>query len=442
MHPRGCSHLKAPLCPLRAPRHPYAVRALQNPLSSTLELLSDDERAVLSFFLRRKEGSRSEVLRAFSYSKTKSNNIVASLLALGLLSEGDTCVSTQGRSAASLGLRPDLAYVVGVDLGATSVTLGLADSHRRLLRSRSEAIDVREGPTSCLSRIIGLIYALLEDAGVDPTEVAALGMGVPGPVEFRTGLLISPPLMPGWEGYAVRDHLQEEFGCEVFIDNDVNVMALGESWSRSERFEDAIFVKVGTGIGAGILCKGEIYRGADGSAGDIGHICADPNGPVCHCGNVGCLEAVAAGPALAQRAVAAAKGGQSEGLRRALEERGALSPEDVGKASREGDPAANAIIKASGEYLGQTLAALVNFFNPERVVLGGGVCNIGYLFLASVRHAIYRRSLALSTRHLVIEYSQLGDRAGVSGAVALAWQEVLHLSPHTQPHAPRRGMHA
>lgn len=226
--------------------------------------------------------------------------------------------------------------------------------------------------------------------------------------------------MPGWEGYSVRGHLEEEFGWEVFIDNDVNVMALGESWSRAERFGDAIFVKVGTGIGAGILCRGLIYRGADGSAGDIGHICADPSGPVCHCGNVGCLEAVAAGPALAQRALEAVRRGESAVLAQALAAHGTLSPEAVGKASREGDPAANAIIKASGAYIGQTLAALVNFFNPERIVLGGGVCNIGYLLLASVRHAVYQRSLALSTRHLVIEYAQLGDAAGVAGAVALA----------------------
>jgi len=408
---------------------------LPNPLTRRLELLSDDERAVLSYFLRHKESSRSGVLQAFPYSKTKTNTIVSSLLALDLLTEGEKTVPTQGRSAASLGLRRDLSYVVGVDLGATGVTVALADSHRQLLAKRSEPMDVKAGPTSCLSKIIGLIYALLDDAGVTPGCVAALGMGVPGPVEFRTGLLISPPLMPGWEGYSVRGHLEEEFGWEVFIDNDVNVMALGESWSRAERFGDAIFVKVGTGIGAGILCRGLIYRGADGSAGDIGHICADPNGPVCHCGNVGCLEAVAAGPALAQRALEAVQRGESEVLGRALAAHGTLSPEAVGKASREGDPAANAIIKASGAYIGQTLAALVNFFNPERIVLGGGVCNIGYLLLASVRHAVYQRSLALSTRHLVIEYAQLGDAAGVAGAVALAWQEVLHLGVGT-PLAP------
>lgn len=403
----------------------------QNSLASTLELLSDNERVVLDYFLRHKKSSRSNVLRALPYSKTKTNAIVSSLLALGLLAEGDKNVSTQGRSAASLSLRPNLAYVVGIDLGVTSVTVALADSHRQLLAKHSQPIDVRAGPTTCLSKIISLIYSLLEGAGVTPACVAAVGMGVPGPVEFRTGLLISPPLMPDWEGYSVRGHLEEEFGWEVFIDNDVNVMALGESWSRAERFSDAIFVKVGTGIGAGILCRGLIYRGADGSAGDIGHICADPNGPVCHCGNVGCLEAVAAGPALAQRALAAVRRGESEVLKRALEADGSLSPEAVGKASREGDPAANAIIKASGEYIGQTLAALVNFFNPERIVLGGGVCNIGYLLLASVRHAVYQRSLALSTRHLVIEYAQLGDAAGVVGAVALAWQEVLHLGVGT-----------
>lgn len=165
---------------------------LPNPLTRRLELLSDDERAVLSYFLRHKESSRSGVLQAFPYSKTKTNTIVSSLLALDLLTEGEKAVPTQGRSAASLGLRRDLSYVVGVDLGATSVTVALADSHRCLLAKRSQPMDVKAGPTSCLSKIIGLIYALLDDAGVAPGCVAALGMGVPGPVEFRTGLLISP----------------------------------------------------------------------------------------------------------------------------------------------------------------------------------------------------------------------------------------------------------
>ncbi len=399
--------------------------------TALLGLLSEDERAVLGYLLRRGEGSRSEIARTLGYSKTKSNSLIASLLASGLLSESDALISTQGRSASALGLRPDLAYVIGIDLGATSVTLGLADSHRRLLATRSGPLDVRSGPTPCLSHITTMIYDLIEEAGVAAADLAAIGMGVPGPVEFRTGLLIAPPLMPGWDGYSTRDHLGEEFGAAVFIDNDVNVMALGEVWSRPESISDALFVKIGTGIGAGILCRGAIYRGADGSAGDIGHICADPAGPVCHCGNVGCLEAIAAGPAIARKAKEAARADESETLTQILQETGQLTPEDVGKASREGDIVANRIIKASGEALGQTLAALVNFFNPEHIIVGGGITKVGYLLLASIRHAIYQRSLPLSTRHLQIEYSLLGDAAGVTGAVALAWQELLG-APYTK----------
>lgn len=410
-----------------------ALVEVYNAVMHTLKKLSGDERAVLSYLLKRKECSRSEVAKAFGYSKTKSNSLVASLLDAGFLTEGDSHVSTQGRSASVIGLRPDLAYVAGIDLGATSVTVGLADSHRRLLAQRSSPLDVREGPTRCLSSIATLIRDLLEEVEVEPNELAAIGMGVPGPVEFRTGILTAPPLMPGWDGYSTRDHLGEAFGAAVFIDNDVNVMALGEAWSRSEAISDAIFVKIGTGIGAGILCRGSIYRGADGSAGDIGHICADPQGPICHCGNVGCLEAIAAGPAIARKAKLAVEKGGSEYLTRILQKAGQLTPEDVGKASREGDIAANSIIKESGEAVGQTLAALVNFFNPERVVIGGGITKVGYLLLASVRHAIYQRSLPLSTRHLTIEYSQLGDAAGVTGAVALAWQELLNAPGDTRP---------
>lgn len=418
----------------------------QHAFAEVLEPLSQDERLVLSYLLKRKQESRSAIARSLGYSKTKNNSLISSLLALGLLCEDDEQIATQGRSATTVGLTPGLAYVVGIDLGATSVGVGIADARRRLLAVREQPIDVRQGPTTCLSLISDMIDEILAETGIEVAQLGAIGMGVPGPVEFRTGLLTAPPLMPGWDGYSIREHLQELYGAAVFVDNDVNVMALGEVWNRSETIANAIFVKVGTGIGAGIMCRGAIYRGADGVAGDIGHICADPQGPVCHCGNVGCLEAIAAGPSIARRATLAAQKAESELLAELYKEKGALSPEDVGLASRQGDPIANAIIRQSGEYIGNTLAALVNFFNPERIIIGGGITHMGYLLLASIRHAIYHRSLPLSTRHLVIEYAQLGDVSGVTGAVTLGWQELLRISEGhgslTPYHTQARGAYA
>jgi predicted NBD/HSP70 family sugar kinase len=311
--------------------------------------------------------------------------------------------------------------------------VALSNARNEIVAIYDQALDVRSGPTACLKEIITLIRLGLRETSINPQQLVAIGMGVPGPVEYSSGLLIAPPIMPAWGGYAVRDHLVEEFGTQVFIDNEVNLMALGEMWSSEAIMNNALFVKVGTGIGSGILCNGAIYRGADGAAGDIGHVCADEHGPRCSCGNTGCLEALASGAAIAAQAQEAAAAGKSELLAQLCREKGSLTLADVGKAVKEGDQEATRIIKESGQRVGQVLAGLVNFFNPERIMIGGSITQTGYLFLAAVRHAIYNRSLPLSTRHLAIEYSQLEGQAGVSGAVILAWQE-LFSNPYATAH--------
>ena len=204
-------------------------------------------------------------------------------------------------------------------------------------------------------------------------------------------------------------------------------MALGELWRLQRSLSNFLVIKVGTGIGCGIVCHGEVYRGATGSAGDVGHICVDQEGPRCHCGNLGCVEVMAAGPAITRMAVAAAEAGQSAALAECLLAHGTIEALDVGHASREGDAAANAIIQRAGSLIGQMLASVVNFFNPSHVFIGGGITRIGPLFLASVRQSVYQRSLALSTRHLEIQYAPLGTQGGLIGAGVLAMQETLRV---------------
>jgi glucokinase-like ROK family protein len=266
---------------------------------------------------------------------------------------------------------------------------------------------------------------LLARAAIKPRQVIAIGVGVPGPVDFASGQLVEPPLMPQWDSYSIRDDLRADYDAPVWVDNDVNLMALGELWRLKRELPNFLVIKVGTGIGCGVVCHGEVYRGANGSAGDVGHICVDPDGPRCHCGNLGCVETMAAGPAIARQAAEAAQTGVSAMLAERLAERGELTPEDVGHASRAGDAAANAIVQGSGTLIGQMLASVVNFFNPSHVFVGGGVTRIGPLFLASLRQSVYQRSLALSTRHLEILYSPLGDQSGLIGAGVLALQETL-----------------
>ncbi len=387
--------------------------------------LTPAEAHILNLLLWHRTLTRGELSREMNFSRSKVHELVAGLLDRGLLQEVGLSPSTGGRPPVALALREDLGVLGAVDLGATSLDVALLSPSLRLLAQHAEDLDVRLGPGPVMARVRGLLTRLLEALGLGPERLLAIGMGVPGPVEFKSGLLINPPIMPGWEGFSIRDYLQETFPCPVFVDNDVNVMALGELWWDRRRHENFVVIKVGTGIGAGIICRGEIYRGADGAAGDVGHICVDPQGPVCHCGNVGCVEAMAGGPAIARMAFEAAERGESPLLARLLEERGVLTPVEVGQASREGDPVANRIIQRAGQLIGQMLASLVNFFNPSQILVGGGVTRVGPLLLASIRQSVYQRSLPLSTRHLYIGYTQLGERSGVVGAGVLALGEAI-----------------
>jgi predicted NBD/HSP70 family sugar kinase len=231
--------------------------------------------------------------------------------------------------------------------------------------------------------------------------------------------------MPAWDSFSIRDYLREDYAAPVFVDNDVNLMALGELWRLKRSLSNFLVIKIGTGIGCGIVCHGEVYRGAAGSAGDVGHICVDQEGPRCHCGNVGCVEAMAAGPAITRMAMQAAEAGESAALAERLRAQGRIDAVDVGQASRAGDAAANAIVQRAGNLIGQMLASIVNFFNPSHVFIGGGITRIGPLFLAALRQSVYQRSLALSTRHLEIQYTPLGTQAGLIGAGVLAMHETL-----------------
>jgi glucokinase-like ROK family protein len=277
-----------------------------------------------------------------------------------------------------------------------------------------------------LGRVKELLAGLLKEQSAGPRDVLAIGMGVPGPVEQASGLLRTPPIMPGWDGFPIRDAFAGEYAAPVFVDNDVNVMALGEHWGGvGKGVDNLLFVKIGTGIGGGIIADGSLYRGVQGCAGDIGHICVDPDGPVCSCGNEGCLEAMAAGPAIAMKAERCAREGLSPILSEVLRERGELSARDVGEAASRGDYQALEIIRESGRLVGRVLATLVSTLNPSLIVIGGGVANIGHSLLAEIRSTVYRRSLPLATRNLPIVLSELEGVAGVTGASVLAAEGVL-----------------
>ena len=370
--------------------------------------------------LVRDEGplSRVELAGRLDVSRTTVAAEVGRLVDLGLAADGGPAASRGGRRSTLVDLDARLRFV-GVDIGATSVRVAVTDGRLGVLaRASAPHTDIRQGPEKVLADVLTLVRKLLAEQGVD--RPAGLGIGVPGPVDFHAGVPVSPPIMPGWDGYPVRDALSRELGTPVLLDNDVNVMALGEQHTgvaRSAR--DFLFVKIGTGIGCGIVVDRHLYRGADGCAGDIGHIRVEHTGPVCACGNVGCLEAFFGGAALSRDATAAARGSRSDILAALLEQHGELTAEQVGLAIGRGDAVSLQLVRDGGRRVGSVLASMVSFFNPGLIVIGGGVSRLGHSLLAEIRSVVYRQSLPLATGNLPVVLSELGEDAGVVGAARL-----------------------
>ena len=339
-----------------------------------------------------------------------------------LVDEGEG-VSAGGRRPRLLRFNNQMGYVLGIYIGATSVDLALADVGGEILQQVSETADVHHPAPDVLGRCTELALDLVRAQGCTVSQVLGIGVGVPGPVDFSRSVLVAPPLMPDWENFSIREFFLQTFtAAYVVVDNDVNIMALGE-----KRYGDAIdvdhfiYIKIGTGIGSGIVSNGKIHRGSNGCAGDIGHICVDKQGPICRCGNRGCLEAMAAGPAIAEKAAQAANSGESPLLYQLMQNNnGMMTPELVSAACREGDQAALEIIRSSGQMIGDVLASLVNFFNPSHIFIGGGISNFGNHLLVAIRRAVLRRSLPLATTHLLINFSRIGVDAGTRGVIALA----------------------
>ena len=385
--------------------------------------------AQIALLLRKaKQLSRSELAHRMGYSRARMTSFVNHLMEADILREVGEGASRGGRRPLILEINGDYGYIAGYDIGATSIDLALGNFRGDILEHCSEPADVRNDAEQVLGRCAEIIQQMLERQGGTTEQVVAVGVGVPGPVEFAKGVLIAPPLMPTWENFSIKKFVAQTFpNATVVVDNDVNIMAIGEAHGgKRTGLKNFIWVKIGTGIGSGIISNGEIYRGGNGVAGNIGHIEADHKGPICRCGNRGCLEAMAAGPPIAQRGKEAAEARSSPFLAKRLEENhGKLTSMDVGDAAANGDITAIEIIRDSGWLIGSVLAGLVEFFNPEVIYIGGGVSKIGFTFLSSIRQAILQRANPLSTRDLHVEYSELGDMAGVVGAISLTFPHIF-----------------
>ncbi|MFK0151975.1 ROK family protein [Streptomyces sp. NPDC090499] len=314
-----------------------------------------------------------------------------------------------GRPSITLEFDDSHAVVLAADLETRHARAAVLTLTGELLAEHSGTLVIQDGPEAVLGELGHWFAELLEKAGHRATEVCGIGLAVPGPVDTDTGRVVQPPIMPGWDGYDIRGRLARAFSehtgasaVPVLVDNDANLMAYGEQRTGHPDCSAFVLVKVSTGIGAGVVVDGSIYRGVDGGAGDIGHIRVGAEAQ-CRCGSYGCLAAVASGGAVARR----------------LAEAGvpAASGSDVRDLLASGHPEAASLAREAGRLVGDVLATVVTLLNPGVLMIAGDLA--GTAFLTGVRELLYQRALPRSTAHLDVVTSRLGERAGLVGAGAL-----------------------
>jgi len=312
---------------------------------------------------------------------------------------------------------------VGIDLGGTQLRVAVADARGKLRTVVRHPTEAARGRRHVIKRITETVAEALDLDGTPARGVRALGIGLPGPVDPAAGLVISPANLPGFHNVPLNRILSRATGIPSFLHHDAHLAALGEHRRGAARgASELIYVTVSTGIGAGLILRGELYAGAHGIAGEIGHIVVQPGGPLCRCGNHGCVEAVASGTGIAHAARIAAPNSAGSALHRLRDP----SPEDVVRAARAGDELATTILESAGSYLGIAMGTLVNLFNPELIVLGGSVLKAGRQLLAPMRRSMAASSWKAARRGLRIVRPALGGDAGLIGAVEFAQLRARH----------------
>ncbi|MDT3395523.1 ROK family transcriptional regulator [Streptomyces sp. B1866] len=353
--------------------------------------------------------TQAEIARATGLSAATVSNIVRELKDGGTVEVTPT--SAGGRRARSVALSGGAGIVAGVDFGHKHLRVALGNLAHQILAEETEPLDVDASAAQGLDRAEAMVGRLIEAAGVDRSKVIGVGLGVPAPIDVASGALGSTAILPGWAGTNPRDDLAARLGVPVHLDNDANLGALGELvWGAGRGVQDLAYIKVADGVGAGLVINGQIYRGPGGTAGEIGHITLDESGPVCRCGNRGCLETFAA----ARYVLPLLHPSHGAGL----------TVEGMVRHARDGDPGCRRVIADVGRHIGSGVASLCNLLNPSRVILGGHLAEAGELVLGPIRDSVARYAVPSAARQLAVVPGALGARAEVLGALALVLSEM------------------
>jgi predicted NBD/HSP70 family sugar kinase len=368
--------------------------------------------AVLQLMRDGRPRTRAELAAETGLARSTVAERIETLLSSGFLKPADKAESTGGRPPTMFAFNPAARVVLAADVGATHVKLAVTDLAGEVLADEGHELDIADGPDAVLSAVCSSGRKLLRQIGRSPSELLGVGIGLPGPVEHSTGRPTNPPIMPGWDNFDVQGFVEQRLGARTLVDNDVNIMALGEHRTQWPEERNLLFVKVATGIGSGLISDGRLHRGAQGAAGDMGHVQL-PHGAevLCRCGNVGCLEAIASGAAVAAKLTA--EGSTAE------------TSADVVVLARGGSVPALTALRQAGRDIGEVLATAVSLFNPSVIVIGGSLSQAGEHLIAGVREVVYRRSLPLATQDLRIVQSRAGEQAGVLGAAFMVIAHAL-----------------
>ena len=369
--------------------------------------------------------SRTDIADKMGLTRAAVSLIVNDLLESGVVQEAESRSAPSGRPPVILEVNPKAGLVGAIDMGATHMTIALADFNARIIQEAEFPLNIKSGPDICLAAANQNLVKLLESQGLSLSNLTAVGVGVPGPVITEAGMVVSPPIMPGWDHYPIRTALEKQLGCSVTLNNDAELGALGE-WAygagRGER--NVAYIKVGSGIGAGLILNQQIYGGTTGAAGEIGHLTIDENGPLCNCGNHGCLEAFAGGDAIAKQGQQLVKSGKRTLLSELSMEK--ITAHEVAEAARRGDLHAQEILRRAGTFIGIAIAGLINLFNPSIVIIGGGVAQVGDIITTPIRQAVRERAMHASEQSVRITTGMLGRRSVLIGAIVQAINVAIH----------------
>jgi predicted NBD/HSP70 family sugar kinase len=370
---------------------------------------------VLRLLWRERQISRADIARLTGLSPSTVSAIVTELEEAGLVREIGAGTSRGGRRPVLVGFRDDAYALVGVELGATHVSAVLTDLRGNVRAFRDTHVAVREDPKAALATARSLIDAVLTSERVSRKRVVGIGVAVPSPVHPERPGKLSTLILPAWADFDVQETLADAFDLPVLVDNDANLGALSERfWGAGAGGEDLAFIKVATGIGSGHIINGALYRGSGGTAGEIGHIAIDPNGPPCVCGSRGCLGTIIGSEPLLARA-------------RVLWGKKKKNPtvSDIVTGARSGDPVARTLVDEVGHSLGIVVAGVLNLLNPSIVVLGGEITSVGDLLLDPLRASIRARAMSTSLAETQIVASRLGQRSIAVGAATLVLDAAL-----------------